>query len=68
MQANPDPKLRNAFIADVTPITTDTSITELYGPLASHPHGLPVIDEAGRYRGSVTKNTLLEFLDQRSAA
>ena len=68
MQANPDPKLRNAFIADVTPITADTPITELYGPLASHPHGLPVIDEAGRYRGSVTKNTLLEFLDQRSAA
>mgnify|MGYP002623168884 FL=1 len=66
--ANPDPKLRNAFIADVTPITADTPITELYGPLASHPHGLPVIDPTGRYRGSITKNTLLEFLDQRAAA
>ncbi len=68
MQANPDPKLRNAFIAGVEPITVDTSITDLYGPLASHPHGLPVVDEAGRYRGAITKNSLLEFLDQRNAA
>ena len=68
MQKNHDPKLRNAFIADVVPITADTAITELYGPLATHPHGLPVIDEGGRYRGSITKNTLLEFLDQRAAA
>ncbi len=68
MQKNDDPKLRNAFIADVVPITADTAITELYGPLATHPHGLPVIDEGGRYRGSITKNTLLEFLDQRAAA
>jgi glycine betaine/proline transport system ATP-binding protein len=68
MQANTDPKLRNAFIPDVVPITADTAITELYGPLVTHPHGLPVIDEAGRYRGSITKNTLLEFLDQRAAA
>jgi glycine betaine/proline transport system ATP-binding protein len=68
LQANPDPKLRNAFIAGVEPITTDTCITDLYGPLATHPHGLPVVDGEGRYRGSITKNTLLEFLDQRAAA
>ena len=68
LQANPDPKLCHAFIPGVTPITTDTAITELYGPLAAHPHGLPVVDEAGRYRGAITKNTLLEFLDQRAAA
>jgi glycine betaine/proline transport system ATP-binding protein len=68
MAANTDPKLRNAFIPDVTPITAETAITELYGPLAAHPHGLPVVDAAGRYRGSVTKNSLLEFLDQRAAA
>jgi len=68
MQANPDPKLRHAFIPDVTPITADTAITDLFGPLASHPHGLPVVDDAGRYRGAITKNTLLEFLDQRAAA
>lgn len=68
MQSNADPKLRRAFIPDVVPITADTCITDLYGPLATHPHGLPVVDEAGRYRGSVTKNTLLEFLDQHAAA
>jgi glycine betaine/proline transport system ATP-binding protein len=68
LQANPDPKLRHAFIPGVEPITADTPITELYGPLASHPHGLPVVDASGRYRGSITKNTLLEFLDQRAAA
>ena len=68
LNANADPKLRHAFIAGVQPITVDTPITELYGPLASHPHGMPVVDAAGRYRGSITKNTLLEFLDQRAAA
>lgn len=68
LKTSPDPKLRNAFIADVTPITDDTPITDLYGPLAAHPHGLPVVDGSGRYRGSITKNTLLEFLDQRAAA
>jgi glycine betaine/proline transport system ATP-binding protein len=68
MQANPDPKLRNAFIPGVVPITSETPITDLYGPLAGHPHGLPVVDESGRYRGAITKNTLLEFLDQRAAA
>ncbi|WP_418315994.1 glycine betaine/L-proline ABC transporter ATP-binding protein ProV [Piscinibacter sakaiensis] len=68
LQGNVDPKLRNAFIGGVEPITVDTPITNLYGPLAAHPHGLPVVDDAGRYRGSITKNTLLEFLEQRSAA
>ena len=67
-KSNPDPKLRNAFIQGVEPLTVDTPITELYGPLANHPHGLPVVDAEGRYRGSITKNTLLEFLDQRAAA
>ncbi len=66
--SNPDPKLRHAFIADVQPITSDACIADLYAPLASHPHGLPVVDAAGRYRGSITKNTLLEFLDQRATA
>lgn len=68
LAVNADPKLRHAFIPGVTPITADTAITELYGPLAAHPHGLPVVDAAGRYRGAITKNTLLEFLDQRAAA
>mgnify|MGYP003439342157 CR=1 FL=1 len=68
MQANPDPKLRHAFIPGVQPITADTPIGELYGPVAAHPHGVPVVDPEGRYRGSINKNTLLEFLDQRSAA
>ena len=67
-KANSDPKLRNAFIPGVEPLTHDTPITELYGPLATHPHGLPVVDSDGHYRGSITKNTLLEFLDQRAAA
>ncbi len=68
MQGNADPELHHAFIAGVEPLTVDTPVTDLYGPLAAHPHGLPVVDEDGCYRGSITKNTLLEFLDQRSAA
>jgi glycine betaine/proline transport system ATP-binding protein len=68
LQANADPKLRHAFIPGVEPITADTGISDLYGPLATHPHGLPVVDATGRYRGAITKNTLLEFLDQRNTA
>ncbi|GAB3257992.1 quaternary amine ABC transporter ATP-binding protein [Chitinimonas naiadis] len=68
LQANPEPRLRNAFIPNVEPLTADTPIASLYSPLASHSHGLPVVDASGRYRGAITKNILLEFLDQRAAA
>ena len=61
-----DPKLKQAFLPDIEIIAHDQPIAELYEPLTRHPYGLPVVDEAGRYRGAITRNTMLEFLHQQT--
>lgn len=66
-KASNDPKLRDAFLPDVMVIAQDRCIAELYEPLTQHPYGLPVVDEKGRYRGSITRNMMLEFLHQQTA-
>ena len=65
-RASENPKLREAFLPDVLVIAHDQPIYELYEALTRHPYGLPVVDERGRYRGSITRNTMLEFLHQRT--
>ncbi|PRC90706.1 glycine betaine/L-proline ABC transporter ATP-binding protein ProV [Solimicrobium silvestre] len=66
-QSSPNPKLQDAFLPDILTISHDTHINNLYEPLAHYPYGLPVLDERGCYRGSVTRNSLLEFLHQQAA-
>ncbi|PKO60191.1 MAG: proline/glycine betaine ABC transporter ATP-binding protein ProV [Betaproteobacteria bacterium HGW-Betaproteobacteria-13] len=61
------PKLRDAFLSDVQVVAQDQSIAELYEPLTKYPYGLPVVDEKGRYRGSITRNMMLEFLHQQTS-
>ena len=61
-KASADAKLRDAFLPEPHVLTPDTPISELYEPLTQHPYGLPVVDEKGRYRGAITRNTMLEFL------
>ncbi len=62
-----NPKLRDAFLPDVQVVAQDQSIAELYEPLTKYPYGLPVVDEKGRYRGSITRNMMLEFLHQQTS-
>ncbi|PLX73799.1 MAG: proline/glycine betaine ABC transporter ATP-binding protein ProV [Azoarcus sp.] len=62
-----NPKLRDAFLSDVQVVAQDQSIAELYEPLTKYPYGLPVVDEKGRYRGSITRNMMLEFLHQQTS-
>ena len=62
-----DPKLRQAFLPEVHVVTEDQSIVDLYEPLTLHPYGLPVVDAKGRYRGAITRNTMLEFLHQQTS-
>jgi len=62
-----NPKLREAFLPDVQVVAQDQSIAELYEPLTKYPYGLPVVDEKGRYRGSITRNMMLEFLHQQTS-
>lgn len=60
------PFLRDAYLPDLVTISHDTPINNLYAPLTQYPYGLPVVDQNGRYRGSVTRNNLLEFLHSQS--
>ncbi|MDB5774734.1 MAG: glycine betaine/L-proline transporter ATP-binding protein [Herbaspirillum sp.] len=62
----PTPLLPDAYLPDLLTISHDTPINALYEPLTQCPYGLPVVDRNGRYRGSVTRNNLLEFLHQQS--
>ncbi|KAF7598963.1 MAG: glycine betaine/L-proline ABC transporter ATP-binding protein [Candidatus Dactylopiibacterium carminicum] len=68
LRRSDDAKLVEAFLPDVQTIAHDRPIAELYEPLTRTPFGmgLPVIDERGRYRGSVTRNTMLEFLHRQT--
>ena len=65
-RANKDAKLRDAFLPEPLMLTHDTPISDLYEPLTQHPYGLPVVDETGRYRGTITRNMMLTFLHEQS--
>ncbi len=69
LRASEAASLRDAFLPGVETIAHDRPLTELYEPLTRCPFGLgvPVIDEQGRYRGSVTRNTMLEFLHRQTS-
>ena len=60
------PKLREAFLPQSFRVSASAAINELYEPLTCHPYGLPVVDDEDRYLGTITRNTVLEFL-HRSA-
>ena len=60
------PNLKNAFLPDVEAVGQDTALGDLFGPLAQHGYGLPVVAEDGRYLGSVSKATMLETLDRQA--
>ncbi len=61
------PELHNAFLPDVEPIRSDTSIGEIIGPVAQAPCGLPVVDENNRYLGVISRALLLEALNREGA-
>jgi len=56
--------LQHAFIPEVTTIPSDAPVAELFGQVAQAPCALPVVDADGRFRGAVSKTTLLRFLDR----
>ncbi|WP_428603677.1 glycine betaine/L-proline ABC transporter ATP-binding protein ProV [Sedimenticola sp.] len=61
-----DPHLKNAFLPSVEPVQQDASLGDLFGPLAQHGYGLPVVSNEGRYIGTVSKATMLETLDRQA--
>ncbi|MBK5205253.1 MAG: glycine betaine/L-proline ABC transporter ATP-binding protein ProV [Polaromonas sp.] len=60
--------LAQAFLPDVQPITGDSYVSDLYGQVAHASYAVPVVAEDGRYCGSISKTTLLKFLDRDTPA
>ena len=60
--------LKHACIRTAEPVPTATPISKLYAQLANCPHGLPVVDDAGRFQGAISRRHVVEFLGQRAAA
>ncbi len=56
--------LQHAFIPEVTTIPADAPVADLFGQVAQAPCALPVVEPDGRFRGVVSKTTLLRFLDR----
>lgn len=54
----------NAFLPDVKPIAASESLSNLLGLVAASRWPVPVVDEEGRYVGSLSKSSLLETLDR----
>jgi len=59
-----EPSISRAFLPDVPALPADTPVSDLLGTVAATPCGVPVVDEANRYRGVITKAALLETLDR----
>lgn len=56
--------LHHAFIDGLVPIPSEAPVAELFGQVAQAPCGVPVVDADGRFRGAISKTTLLKFLDR----
>jgi glycine betaine/proline transport system ATP-binding protein len=56
--------LAHAFLPDVQPIAADDSVNGLYGQVAQCPYPVPVTTPDGKFQGSISKTTLLKFLDR----
>ncbi|MCB9653337.1 MAG: glycine betaine/L-proline ABC transporter ATP-binding protein ProV [Deltaproteobacteria bacterium] len=57
--------LTQAFLPDVEPVAADAPLADVMVKVARAPCGVPVIDDARRYLGVVTKANLLLALDGR---
>ncbi len=59
-----DGPLSEAYLNDIAPIRSDTSLHDIIGLVAAAPCGLPVVDESNRYLGVVSRASLLHALDR----
>lgn len=55
---------RNAFLPEVEPIPAGEPLSNVLGRVAESRWPVPVVDEHGRYVGSISKSALLETLDR----
>ena len=56
--------LAHAYLPEVQPVIEDEPVSELIGRVAQASHAIPVVAPGGHFRGAISKNTLLRFLDR----
>ncbi|AVP58381.1 glycine betaine/L-proline ABC transporter ATP-binding protein ProV [Pulveribacter suum] len=56
--------LRHAFLTNAQPVSADTPVAELFGPMSTAPCPLPVVSESGTYLGVVSRTGVMRFLDR----
>ena len=56
--------LQHAFLKDLPSIDAEAPVAGLFGQVGHAPCALPVVDSDGRFRGAISKTTLLKFLDR----
>ncbi|ABC23275.1 glycine betaine/L-proline ABC transporter ATP-binding protein ProV [Rhodospirillum rubrum] len=66
LRHKPGAALHDAFLGDVSPVPAATILSEIITQVAQAPCGLPVIDDAGRYLGVISRALLLETLDRET--
>ncbi|AWN16373.1 glycine betaine/L-proline ABC transporter ATP-binding protein ProV [Salinisphaera sp. LB1] len=56
--------IERAFVEGVPVVESTTPLTELLEPVAESPHPVPVVDENGRYIGTISRAMLLHTLNR----
>jgi glycine betaine/proline transport system ATP-binding protein len=59
-----DGKLASAFLSDTKPVQASEGLSDVLHKVANSAHPVPVVDENGKYLGSVSKTALLQTLDR----
>jgi glycine betaine/proline transport system ATP-binding protein len=59
-----DGKLTSAFLSDTKPVQASEGLSDVLHKVANSAHPVPVVDENGKYLGSVSKTALLQTLDR----
>ena len=65
---NPDNKLIDAFLPDITPVDQADTMQDILPLVAQSPCPVPVIDENNKFKGAVTKTRFLKTLHRSSDA
>ena len=60
--------IEEAFVPGVEPVAADRPLTEIMTQVAECPWPVPVVDEHGRYRGTISRATLLHTLNRTEAS
>jgi len=68
MDQKGEPRYADAFLSDLDPIRGETPLAEVVTRSAASQHPLPVIDNDGRYLGSITRAAVLKTLDRSGEA